>query len=106
VGRTGEGIESLVRISLAITLTPARALARHSLILSANEYSRKNNEGMIRPLNTERMSCMVPTPRRCIALSRRAQAAIDTLKQWKYEPMTVNGVPKPIVFTVSVEFKR
>ena len=34
------------------------------------------------------------------------QAAIDTLKQWKYEPMTVNGVPKPIVFTVSIEFKR
>jgi len=34
------------------------------------------------------------------------QAAIDTLKQRKYEPMTVNGVPRPIVFTVSIEFKR
>jgi TonB family protein len=34
------------------------------------------------------------------------QAAIDTVEQWKYEPMTVNGVPKPIVLSVSVEFKR
>lgn len=34
------------------------------------------------------------------------QAAIDTVKQWKYEPMTVNGVPRPIVFTVSVNFKK
>jgi TonB family protein len=34
------------------------------------------------------------------------QAAIDAVMQWKYEPMTVNGIPKPIVFTVSVEFKR
>jgi len=34
------------------------------------------------------------------------QAAIDTVKHWKYEPMTVNGAPKPIVFSVAIEFKR
>jgi TonB family protein len=34
------------------------------------------------------------------------QAALDAVRQWKYEPMLVNGTPRPIVFTVSVEFKR
>jgi len=34
------------------------------------------------------------------------QAAIDTIKKWKYEPMTVSGVPRPVVLSVSVEFKR
>ena len=34
------------------------------------------------------------------------QAALDAVRQWEYEPMTVNGTPRPIVFTVSVEFKR
>jgi TonB family protein len=34
------------------------------------------------------------------------QAALDAVRQWKYEPMMVNGTPRPIVFTVSVEFKR
>jgi TonB family protein len=34
------------------------------------------------------------------------QASIDAVKQWKYEPMSVNGKPRGVVFTVSVEFKR
>jgi TonB family protein len=34
------------------------------------------------------------------------QAALEAVRQWTYEPMTVNGTPKPIVFTVQVEFKR
>jgi TonB family protein len=34
------------------------------------------------------------------------QAALDAVRQWKYEPMLVNGTPKPIVFTVLVDFKR
>jgi TonB family protein len=33
-------------------------------------------------------------------------AAIDAVKQWKYVPMLVNGSPRGVVFTVSVEFKR
>ncbi len=32
------------------------------------------------------------------------QAAIDAVKQWKYEPMTINGKPQKIVFTVTVRF--
>lgn len=34
------------------------------------------------------------------------QAALDAVRQWKYEPMRVDGTPRPIVFTVEVEFKR
>ena len=34
------------------------------------------------------------------------QAAIDAVKQWKYEPMTIDGKPRGVVFTVSVDFKR
>ena len=32
------------------------------------------------------------------------QAAIDAVKQWKYEPTLLNGVPVPIVMTVTVNF--
>jgi len=32
------------------------------------------------------------------------QAAIDALKQWKYEPMIVEGKPKGVVFTVTIRF--
>jgi len=34
------------------------------------------------------------------------EAALEAVRQWKYEPMTVDGNPRPIVFTVEVEFKR
>jgi TonB family protein len=34
------------------------------------------------------------------------QAALDAVRQWKYEPMRVDRTPRPIVFTVEVEFKR
>jgi protein TonB len=33
------------------------------------------------------------------------QAAIDTVKQWVYEPMIVDGKPRPVVFTVTVRFQ-
>jgi TonB family protein len=33
------------------------------------------------------------------------QAALDAVKQWVYEPMVIDGVPKPVVFTVTVQFK-
>ncbi len=33
------------------------------------------------------------------------QAAIDAVKQWKYEPAIVNGKPTPILFTVTVRFQ-
>jgi TonB family protein len=33
------------------------------------------------------------------------QAAINSLKQWKYEPTIIDGKPTPIVFTVTVNFK-
>jgi TonB family protein len=32
------------------------------------------------------------------------QAAIDALKQWKYEPVIIEGKPKGVVFTVTVRF--
>jgi TonB family protein len=32
------------------------------------------------------------------------QAAVDALKQWKYEPLIVEGKPKGVVFTVTIRF--
>ncbi len=32
------------------------------------------------------------------------QAAIDAVKQWVYEPYIVNGFPRPVVFSVKVNF--
>jgi TonB family protein len=32
------------------------------------------------------------------------QAAIDALKQWKYDPMIIEGKPKGVVFTVTIRF--
>ena len=34
------------------------------------------------------------------------QAAMDAVRQWKYEPTLLNGVPVPIVMTVTVRFGR
>jgi TonB family protein len=31
--------------------------------------------------------------------------AIQSVKQWIYEPYLINGIPKPVSFTVTVEFK-
>jgi TonB family protein len=33
------------------------------------------------------------------------QAAIDALKQWKYEPVLVEGKPKGVAFTVTIRFR-
>ncbi|OYV99799.1 MAG: hypothetical protein B7X11_05015, partial [Acidobacteria bacterium 37-65-4] len=32
------------------------------------------------------------------------QAALDAVKQWKYTPTTLNGVPVPVIMTVTVNF--
>ena len=32
------------------------------------------------------------------------QSAIDAVRQWKYQPTLLNGVPVPIVMTVTVNF--
>ncbi len=32
------------------------------------------------------------------------QAAVDALKQWVYEPMVINGTPRPVTFTVTLQF--
>ena len=32
------------------------------------------------------------------------QAAVDALEQWVYEPMVIDGKPKPVVFTVTMRF--
>jgi protein TonB len=32
------------------------------------------------------------------------QAALDAVKKWIYEPYVVGGIPKPVVFTVTVNF--
>jgi periplasmic protein TonB len=33
------------------------------------------------------------------------QAAIDAVRQWVYEPMIINGRPRPVIFTVTVTFQ-
>jgi protein TonB len=33
------------------------------------------------------------------------QAAIDSVKQWRYTPTLLNGVPVPVIMTVTVSFK-
>jgi protein TonB len=33
------------------------------------------------------------------------QAAIDAVKQWTYEPTLLNGVPVPVIMTVTVNYK-
>jgi protein TonB len=34
-----------------------------------------------------------------------SKAAIEAVKQWKYEPMLIKGKPMPIIFTVTMTFK-
>jgi protein TonB len=36
---------------------------------------------------------------------RLNQAAVDAIKQWKYEPFIQDGQAKEVVFTVTVQFK-
>ncbi|MBD3413395.1 MAG: TonB family protein, partial [Candidatus Aminicenantes bacterium] len=33
------------------------------------------------------------------------QAAKDAVRQWVYEPMVINGRPRPVIFTVIVTFE-
>jgi len=32
------------------------------------------------------------------------EAAIAAVKQWRYEPLNLNGVPMPFILTVTVSF--
>jgi protein TonB len=32
------------------------------------------------------------------------EAALDAVKQWRYEPTLLNGVPVPVIMTVTVQF--
>ncbi len=34
-----------------------------------------------------------------------AQAAVDAVRQWRYQPTVVDGVPVNVVTTVTVEFR-
>ncbi len=34
------------------------------------------------------------------------QAALDAVRQWEYRPSLLNGVPTPVVMTVTVKFTR
>ena len=34
------------------------------------------------------------------------QAALDAVRQWEYSPTLLNGVPVPVVITVTINFKR
>jgi TonB family protein len=38
------------------------------------------------------------------SISALDQAALDAVKQWKYEPMIIGGKPRKVVFTVTVRF--
>jgi periplasmic protein TonB len=33
------------------------------------------------------------------------QAAIDAVRQWRYEPTLLNGAPVPVIMTVTVNFQ-
>ena len=33
------------------------------------------------------------------------QAALDAVKQWEFTPTLLNGVPVPVIMTVTVNFK-
>jgi TonB family protein len=33
------------------------------------------------------------------------QAAVDAVKQWKYRPGTLNGVPVDVIYNITLEFK-
>jgi periplasmic protein TonB len=33
------------------------------------------------------------------------QSALDAVKQWTYSPTLLNGVPVPVIMTVTVNFK-
>jgi periplasmic protein TonB len=33
------------------------------------------------------------------------QSAIDAVRQWEYEPTLLNGVPVPVIMTVTVNFR-
>jgi TonB family protein len=34
------------------------------------------------------------------------QAALDAVRQWEYQPSLLNGVPTPVVMTVTIKFTR
>ena len=34
------------------------------------------------------------------------QAALDAVRQWRYTPTLLNGVPVPVVMTVTITFGR
>jgi len=34
------------------------------------------------------------------------QAALDAVQQWEYTPVLLNGVPVPVVITVTINFKQ
>jgi protein TonB len=34
------------------------------------------------------------------------QAALDAVRQWEYQPSLLNGVPTPVIMTVTVKFTR
>jgi protein TonB len=33
------------------------------------------------------------------------EAAMDAVRQWVYEPTVLNGIPVPVIMTVTVNFK-
>jgi protein TonB len=39
------------------------------------------------------------------SISPLDQAAIDTAKQWRYEPTLLNGTPVPVIMTATVNFR-
>ena len=45
------------------------------------------------------------TSRSCAGIPLLDQAAIEAVKQWVYTPTLLNGVPVPVIMTVTVNFK-
>ena len=38
--------------------------------------------------------------------AQTAQAALDAVRQWEYQPSLLNGLPTAVVMTVTVKFTR
>jgi TonB family protein len=70
------------------------------------ETARKNNvEGAVILEGTADIYGRIANVKVLRSVPLLDQAAIDALRQWVYEPMVIDGKPRPFVFTVTMKFR-
>jgi TonB family protein len=92
-GKTSTGdvlIPTLIKKVDPVYPEAARQAGVQGLVLLEATTDEKGNVAAIRVLQS---------------IPELDQAAIDALKQWKYEPFIIEGKPKGVVFTVTIQFK-